>query len=203
MEDKTKTNYVLLSVVIVCLTSIILTFIYMNSLKDATVKETDPATTTSINSTTEESTKAEKTIKTTEVTPTKRAEKTTKPTTTKKTENYNKTTTNKSTTKPKDNTSKTVSLGTFKLTAYCNCSKCCGKWAGGATASGTMPKAGRTIAVDTRVIPFGTKVKINGKTYMAEDTGSAIKGNRIDIYMDSHQAALNFGAQYAEVFKVS
>ena len=95
---------------------------------------------------------------------------------------------------------KLVSLGIFKLTAYCNCSKCCGKWAGGKTASGTTPTAGRTIAVDTSVIPFGTKVVINGNTYIAEDTGSAIKGNKIDVYFSSHQSALNFGRQSAEVF---
>lgn len=95
-----------------------------------------------------------------------------------------------------------VSLGTFKLTAYCNCSTCCGQWAGGATASGAMPKAGRTIAVDTSVIPFGTKVVINGNVYVAEDTGGAIKGNKIDVFFSSHQEALNFGVQYAEVFKV-
>lgn len=93
-----------------------------------------------------------------------------------------------------------VSLGTFKLTAYCNCSKCCGQWAGGATASGVMPSAGRTIAVDTSIIPFGTRVEINGHTYVAEDTGGAIKGNKIDIYFGSHQEALNFGVKYAEVF---
>lgn len=101
-----------------------------------------------------------------------------------------------------DSDTNLVSLGRFRLTAYCNCSKCCGKWAGGATASGVMPVANRTIAVDTSVIPFGTKVVINGNTYVAEDTGSAIVGNRIDIYFDSHQEALNFGVQYAEVFVV-
>lgn len=95
-----------------------------------------------------------------------------------------------------------VSLGEFRLTAYCNCSKCCGQWAGSPTASGVMPRANHTIAVDTSVIPFGTKVVINGNTYVAEDTGSAIKGNRIDIFFDSHSSALNFGVQYAEVFVV-
>ncbi len=80
--------------------------------------------------------------------------------------------------------------GTFTLTAYCNCAICCGKWAGGPTASGAMPEAGRTIAVDKRVIPLGAKVYIDGfGEFIAEDTGSAIKGNRIDIYMDSHEAA--------------
>ena len=65
-----------------------------------------------------------------------------------------------------------------------------------------MPKANHTIAVDTSVIPFGTEVVINGKTYVAEDTGSAIKGKRIDIFFNGHQTALNFGVQYAEIFKV-
>jgi 3D (Asp-Asp-Asp) domain-containing protein len=93
-----------------------------------------------------------------------------------------------------------LSLGKFKLTAYCKCSKCCGKWAGSPTASGTTPKANRTIAVDPNIISFGTKVVINGNTYVAEDSGSAIKGNRIDIYMPTHSQALDFGVQYAEVF---
>lgn len=93
-----------------------------------------------------------------------------------------------------------ISLGKFKLTAYCPCSRCCGKWAGGNTASGTKPTANRTIAVDTNVIPFGTEVIINGVTYIAEDTGSAINGNKIDVYMESHEAALQFGVQYQEVF---
>lgn len=99
-----------------------------------------------------------------------------------------------------DNDTAYISLGDFKLTAYCNCSTCCGQWAGGATASGAMPKSNHTIAADTSVIPFGTKVMINGVTYVVEDTGSAIKGNKIDIYMSNHQDALNFGVQYAEVF---
>ena len=94
-------------------------------------------------------------------------------------------------------------LGRFKLTAYCNCSKCCGKWAGGPTASGVMPKAGRTIAVDPKVIPLGSKVKINGHTYVAEDTGGAIKGNRIDVYHSSHSAALDFGVHHADVYLLS
>ncbi len=92
------------------------------------------------------------------------------------------------------------SLGQFRLTAYCNCSKCCGKWAGGPTASGTMPKEGRTIAVDPKVIPLGTKVVFNENTYTAEDTGSAIKGNRIDVYYNSHSEAMNHGVKYKEVF---
>ena len=98
--------------------------------------------------------------------------------------------------------SETDSLGQFKLTAYCPCSKCCGKWAGGITSTGVMAKANHTIAVDPSVIPYGSKVKINGKIYVAEDCGGAIKGNRIDIYFDTHSEALDFGVQYAEVYLV-
>lgn len=91
------------------------------------------------------------------------------------------------------------SLGTFKLTAYCACSKCCGKF-DGITASGTKAKQGRTIAVDPRQIPYGTKVVINGHTYTAEDCGGGIGKNRIDVFFDSHKEALKFGVQRAEVF---
>ena len=56
----------------------------------------------------------------------------------------------------------------------------------GITKTGTTVKAGRTIAVDPDIIPLGTRVYIEGIGYrVAEDTGGAIKGNRIDIYVDS------------------
>lgn len=88
---------------------------------------------------------------------------------------------------------------TVIATAYCPCVKCCGK-SDGITASGVKAKANHTVAVDKRVIPFGTKIIINGKkTYVAEDTGSAIKGNRIDIYFDSHEEALKWGRQTIEI----
>jgi 3D (Asp-Asp-Asp) domain-containing protein len=83
-------------------------------------------------------------------------------------------------------------------TAYCSCTKCCGK-SDGITASGVKAKANHTIAVDKRIIPLGTVVLINGKQYVAEDTGGAIKGNRIDIYFDSHEQALKWGRQQIEI----
>lgn len=91
------------------------------------------------------------------------------------------------------------SLGTFKLTAYCPCPKCCGEWADGITYTGTEATAGRTVAVDPKVIPLGSTVYINGSAYVAEDIGGAIKGNRIDVYFPDHQTALQFGVQHAEV----
>ena len=83
---------------------------------------------------------------------------------------------------------------TATLTAYCPCVKCCGK-SDGITASGTQATEGRTVAVDTRLIPYGTEISIDGKTYIAEDCGGKVKGYTIDVFFDSHEEALNFGRQ--------
>ena len=63
------------------------------------------------------------------------------------------------------------------------------------TSTGVKPIVGRTIAVDPKVIPYGTKVYIPelDKVFIAEDCGSAIKGNRIDIYMDSFDECMKWG----------
>lgn len=91
-------------------------------------------------------------------------------------------------------------LGNFTITHYCNCKECCGSWAGGNTASGTVPTAGRTIAVDPSVIPLGTRVIINGQVYVAEDTGGAIKGNKIDIFVAEHSLTWAYGTYSADVY---
>lgn len=98
-----------------------------------------------------------------------------------------------------------TSLGEFKITAYCSCRSCCGVWADNRpngivyTASGEKAEAGKTIAVDTDVIPFGTEVRIGDTIYTAQDTGSAVKGNVIDIYFGSHEEAVNHGVKYMEI----
>ncbi len=92
------------------------------------------------------------------------------------------------------------SLGIFKLTAYCPCRICTGIYGKGITSTGTRATANRTIAVDPRVIPYGSSVEINGKNYIAEDSGSAIKKYKIDIFFNSHSDALRFGVRYSEVF---
>ena len=92
-----------------------------------------------------------------------------------------------------------ISLGEFTITHYCACSRCCGK-SDGVTATGTQATAGRTIAVDPEVIPLGTEVIIDGQSYIAEDTGGAIKGNKIDIFCESHEEAINRGRITREVF---
>lgn len=85
----------------------------------------------------------------------------------------------------------------YKVTAYCSCAKCCGK-TNGITSSGKKATAGRTIAAPSS-FAFGTKVLINGKEYVVEDRGGAIKGNRIDVYMNSHSAAIAWGVKYLPV----
>lgn len=90
--------------------------------------------------------------------------------------------------------------GTFETTAYCKCEKCCGIWTDSPTKSGTIPQEGRTIAVDPDIIPLGTQVIIDGQIYTAEDTGSAVKGNVIDIYFDNHEETEAYGRQNREVW---
>ncbi len=86
---------------------------------------------------------------------------------------------------------------TYKITAYCSCAKCCGKTTG-RTASGTQATAGRTVAAPAN-FAFGTKLNIGGQIYTVEDRGGAIKGNKIDIYVSSHAAALQWGVRYLPV----
>lgn len=65
---------------------------------------------------------------------------------------------------------------------------------GNKTFTGTWPAAGRTVAVDPKVIPLGTRMYVEGWGWVvAEDTGGAIKGKKIDIYVDSKAQALKFG----------
>ena len=89
-------------------------------------------------------------------------------------------------------------LGTFTLTAYCNCAQCCGT-AGNLTASGTVPTAGRTVAMAG--VPFGTQLLINGTVYTVEDLGTPY--GHVDIYCSSHSEALAFGLQSAEVYRLN
>ena len=99
--------------------------------------------------------------------------------------------------------SNATSLGSYKLTFYCPCATCNGV-AGAKTASGTTPTEGRTIAVDSSIIPLGSRVYIEGYgVFIAEDTGGAIKGNVIDIFVNDHGTALASGVYYAEVYRAN
>lgn len=83
----------------------------------------------------------------------------------------------------------------FTVTAYCPCEKCCGAYANGYTASGKKATQGVTIAADPDVLPMGTEIELDGHTYTVQDTGGAITGNRLDLYFDSHEDALQWGVR--------
>lgn len=107
----------------------------------------------------------------------------------------------------------------LEATGYCKCQECCG-WKRniflqpvyaygsmegqpkkiGETASGTKAKPYHTIAADTDVFPFGTRMKIPGYGWgVVEDRGGAIKGGRIDLFFRTHKEALKWGRQTVTV----
>lgn len=95
-----------------------------------------------------------------------------------------------------------TSLGTFEITGYCSCDKCCGVKEVKLTKSETVPRSSHTVATDLAVLPMGTRIMIDGVIYQVEDTGKAIRGRMVDIYFDSHQEALEFGRQQKTVYLV-
>ena len=95
-----------------------------------------------------------------------------------------------------------VYFGNFQLTHYCNERRehICG-YGQGITATGTTATVGRTIAVDPRVIPYGSQVYIEGYGWRtAEDCGGGVNDNQIDILVDTHSQALSLGVQYGDVW---
>jgi 3D (Asp-Asp-Asp) domain-containing protein len=93
---------------------------------------------------------------------------------------------------------RTRALGTFAVTAYTH------DWQPDGsptrTASGTVPAAGRTVAVDPRVIPFGSKIYIEGLgERIAEDSGGKIKGKRLDLFLPSDDHCWRFGVRRRQV----
>jgi 3D (Asp-Asp-Asp) domain-containing protein len=92
----------------------------------------------------------------------------------------------------------TIRLGTFAVRAYTHYHP------PGAepnkTATGTVPVAGRTVAVDPRIIPLGSRIHIEGVgERIAEDTGGKIKGNKLDLFLPSVKDCRQFGVREQEV----
>jgi 3D (Asp-Asp-Asp) domain-containing protein len=93
----------------------------------------------------------------------------------------------------------------MEVTAYCPCTRCCGPTAVGVTASGlpVTHNDGHFVAADTRMLPFGTQVRIPGygqdRAVPVIDTGSAIKGHKLDVYFASHTDALQWGRRWVLV----
>lgn len=89
-------------------------------------------------------------------------------------------------------------LGTFSVTAYTHYRA--SSDGVNETATGTLPTVGRTVAVDPRVIPLGSRIYIAGiGERIAEDTGGKIKGKKLDLFLPSVQACLRFGIRRYEV----
>lgn len=84
-------------------------------------------------------------------------------------------------------------IGEFKITYY---------WPGEdsygtSTSTGAVATEGRTVAVDPEIIPYGTEIMIDGHIYVAEDTGSALKGNRtIDIFVNDPKEEMYYTSVY-------
>lgn len=86
--------------------------------------------------------------------------------------------------------------GVCTLTFYCGGPCCCGQWAGSPTASGVMPTPNHTVACGD--LPFGTRLMIEGQEYVVEDRG--VSGMWVDIFVSSHEEALQRGMYQAEVY---
>ncbi len=95
-----------------------------------------------------------------------------------------------------------IYVGEYKITYYCPCKECCGK-DNGITASGAKVQEGVTVAADTSKLPFGTKIYIKGIGWRTvQDRGGAVKGNRLDIYISSHNDPKPYNVQYLDVWVV-
>lgn len=91
----------------------------------------------------------------------------------------------------------------MRVTAYCPCAKCCGEWSDGVTATGHKIFQGDRFAAADRRYAFGTEMVIagynNGEVVRVLDRGGAIKGDRLDVFFNTHEEALQWGVQYIDV----
>lgn len=85
----------------------------------------------------------------------------------------------------------------MNVSAYCPCSICCGNFADGITASGYKIKEGDVFVAAPTKYPFGTEMIVPGyagdEVVKVKDIGGAIKGNKLDVYFDTHKEALEWG----------
>ncbi len=88
---------------------------------------------------------------------------------------------------------------TMVATGYDGCYECNKPYYGAPSYIG-LPLRRGIVAVDPNVIPMGTRLYVEGYgAAIAADQGNAIKGNRIDLFFDSHQEALNWGKKTIKV----
>jgi len=103
--------------------------------------------------------------------------------------------------------SQKVYAGEFEITYYTAGHESTGKNPGdeayGITKSGTTVQEGQTIAADWDVLPSGTKVFIEGIGFrIVEDTGGAIKQNKIDVYVEDVEVAIKLGRHASKVYVI-
>ncbi|MFC1676011.1 3D domain-containing protein [Planctomycetota bacterium] len=91
----------------------------------------------------------------------------------------------------------------MRVTAYCSCPKCCGQFSDGVTASGHQISQGDSFAAADRKYPFGTDLVIpgynSGQAVKVLDRGGAIQNDRLDVFFDTHEKALQWGVRYLDV----
>ncbi len=115
------------------------------------------------------------------------------------------TTTTNSSSIAKSVAGKTPVVRKFNTSAYCSCAKCCGK-TNGITSSGKKATTWCTVAAGN-AYPIGTviyipalKNKPNGGWFIVQDRGGAISNGKLDIYMGTHNQALQFGRKTLECY---
>ena len=91
-----------------------------------------------------------------------------------------------------------IPMGEFRCTYYCPCYECSEGY-GRKTASQTYAESGRTVAVDPEVINLGDKLLVDGKSYIAEDTGGKVCGDHLDIFVDTHEETVEKGICFKDV----
>ncbi len=97
---------------------------------------------------------------------------------------------------------KGIYLGRFRISHYCPCVACNGS-SSTLTATGSGLSPWYTAAVDPSVIPLGRNFRIEGYgVFKAQDTGGAIRGNRIDVCVSSHSEAMRLGVVYRDVYLI-
>jgi len=91
----------------------------------------------------------------------------------------------------------------MRVTAYCPCSKCCGQYSDGVTASGHKIQPGDVFVAADKRYAFGTEMVIagynNGQPVKVLDRGGAIRDNRLDAFFHCHEEALEWGVKYLDV----
>ncbi len=91
----------------------------------------------------------------------------------------------------------------MRVTGYCACRRCCGKFADGITASGHKIRRGDTFVAADRKYSFGTEMVVagynKGRPIKVLDRGGAIRGNRLDVFFPTHKKARKWGVKYINV----